>query len=251
MEAVLWLLALVVAIYVGYYFRTKKEASMKKAFGMGCLSWFVMLVIASGIIYASMSDEEKAKQEVGQSTKLADSSATDKVNESVGLRVERQVNTDSILDVMRKEYTFKKDEFDEYGRTWVHSHAEPRFRNKNAFYCYFQINDDKSVSNFRFVMQYEDDDWLFIENCVFNVDGENIRFVPSKMERDNDSRIWEWFDEQITSNNVNLIRKIANAKTVKVKLNGKQYYDTRTIKSKEISSIKKTLYYYEELGGIF
>ena len=152
---------------------------------------------------------------------------------------------------MANDFVFKQDEFDEYGRTWVHSKTEAKYRNQNAYYCYFQINSDKSVSNFRFVIQYESDDWLFIENCIFNIDGDNIRFTPSKMERDNDSRIWEWCDEKLHGSDVELIRKIATAKSVKVKLNGKQYYDTRTIKEREIKAIKNTLYYYELLGGEF
>ena len=47
------------------------------------------------------------------------------------------------------------------------------------------------------------------------------------------------------------IKKIANAKSVKVKLNGRQYYDTRTLKAEQIKSIKDTYEYYLALGGRF
>ena len=71
------------------------------------------------------------------------------------------------------------------------------------------------------------------------------------MERDNNSRIWEWFDELVDSHNISIVRKIANAKNVKIKLNGRQYYDTRTVKAKDIASMKKILEFYEALGGTF
>ena len=161
------------------------------------------------------------------------------------------INRDSIIGTMKSDYVIKKDEFSTSGGSWVEPKSAPKYRNRNAFYCYFWVNDNNYPSNFRFVMQYEADSWLFIENCVFNIDGENVNYVPQKMQHDNNSRIWEWFDDQIDIHSIHLIRKIANAKSVKVKLNGQQYYDTRTIKASEIASIKKTLEKYEELGGSF
>lgn len=163
----------------------------------------------------------------------------------------KEINRDSIATEMKKLYTFKRDEFSNAGGFWVLPKNKPTYRNTNSFYCYFWINDYNYASNFRFVMQYEADSWLFIENCVFNIDGENYNYTPQKMERDNHSRIWEWFDDNISASNLYLIRLIANAKSVKVKLNGRQYYDTRTIKAKEIASIKQTLEYFEKLDGDF
>ena len=113
------------------------------------------------------------------------------------------------------------------------------------------INSDKTVYNMRFIMQYESDSWLFVEDCVFNIDGENVNYTPKKMERDNNSRIWEWFDDKVDSHSAYLLHKIANAKKVKIKLNGRQYYDTRSVKSKDVSSIKKSLDFYEALGGVY
>lgn len=161
------------------------------------------------------------------------------------------INRDSIVKVMKKDYNFKRDEFSNTGGCWVEPKIMPKYRNSNSFYCYFWMSDNNIASNLRFVMQYEADDWLFIKDCVFNIDGYNYTYIPRKMERDHDSRIWEWFDDPVDMDNINLVRKIANAKSVKVKLNGRQYYDTRTIKPKEISSIKKTLEFYEEIGNKF
>ena len=108
----------------------------------------------------------------------------------------------------------------------------------------------------RFVFQYHSDDWLFIENMIFNIDGENITIIPD-METDcgNGGKIWEWCDEAVVGGNCEysvkekLIAKIANAKSVKVKLNGSQYYDTRTLTAEQIKSIRDTYEYYKALGA--
>ena len=63
---ILVLLAIAGAIYVGYYYRTKKESSLKKSVGMGCLSYFILAPIAAMIGYATMSDKEKAELEAEQ-----------------------------------------------------------------------------------------------------------------------------------------------------------------------------------------
>ena len=46
MEGILVLLALAGAIYAGYYFRTKKEASMMKSVLIGFLAWTVLALVA-------------------------------------------------------------------------------------------------------------------------------------------------------------------------------------------------------------
>lgn len=52
---------------------------------------------------------------------------------------------------------------------------------------------------------------------IFNCDGNNYTYTPEKVDRDNDTRIWEWFDEQVSAEDEPLIKAIANAKTVKMK----------------------------------
>ena len=63
---IICLLTIVGAIYVGYYYRTKKESSLRKSIGMGCLAYFIFTPIAAMIGYAFMSDKEKAEIEAEQ-----------------------------------------------------------------------------------------------------------------------------------------------------------------------------------------
>lgn len=187
---------------------------------------------------------EKARIEAERAMFVADSIAKEHA----------RIDSLNLLTIERCKPLFieKNDEFSDY--TWVKPKSAPKYRNRNGIYCYFATKNG-SASNFRFVFQYYGGDWLFIQNMVFNIDGENIIIIPSNMETDCNLSIWEWCDELVQSGNATysineeFISKIANAKSVKVKLNGRKYYDTRTLTSSQIKSIKDTYEYFKALGG--
>ena len=166
---------------------------------------------------------------------------------------EDESKIDSIDVVKTKElkqyFTEKKDEFSDV--KWVEPKSRPKYTNQNGYCMYFSVNNGV-VSNPRFLIQYESDKWLFIKNMIFNIDGENITFTSEKMETDcgNGGRIWEWCDEY-AGNLEPLIKKIAYAKSVKIKLVGKQYYNIKTMSQKQIQYFKYSYEYYKALGGTF
>ena len=189
---------------------------------------------------------------------IEDSIAQQKIIEDSIAR--EQFLRDSIFKVetikkCEKSYDLKTDEFKNL--TWVTPKSAPKYRNRNGAYCYFSMKDNQAC-NFRFVFQYYADDWLFIKNMIFNIDGENLTIVPD-METDcgDGGMIWEWCDEMVIGGNTeyliteDFIKKIAGAKTVKVRLNGRQYYNTKTLTDAQIKSIKETYEYYIALGGSF
>ena len=190
--------------------------------------------------------EDSIAQVNRESTRVADSIA--RINRIIADSIAKvdEAKKQAVIQKAKKNFRYKNDEFE--NRSWVFHNTTPRYTNRNSVHLYFQQNSDGSVSNLRFRVQYENEDWLFIDNIIFNIDGENETFIPDRMERDNDSRIWEWCDEP-ASLNKGLIVKIANAKKVKLKLNGRQYYDTRTMNSGQIKAFKETLDFYYALGG--
>ena len=160
-----------------------------------------------------------------------------------------------VIARVSKSFNEKKDDFST--KSWVEPKSAPKYRNRNGVYCYFSTEDGKAGSNFRFVYQYYADDWLFIKNMIFNIDDEIITITPD-IETDcgNGGMIWEWCDQLVTKTSSvgiteDFIVKIANAKSVKVKMNGRQYYDTRTLTKEQIQSIKDTYDYFKALGGYF
>ena len=150
-----------------------------------------------------------------------------------------------------KYFSYKIDEFDVDKTTWVIPNSAPKFANRKALYCYFRQN--KSISfNFKLKFQYVSDDWLFIENCEFLIDGKPFKLIPNNVQRDNGGgEIWEWFDEPINNTNNDLIEALAEAKSAKIKLNGSQYYKVILVSSKQILDIKRSLELYKASGGTF
>lgn len=142
----------------------------------------------------------------------------------------------------------KKDEFEK--STWIIPKNKPPYQNQNGAYCYFS-KEGNEVSNFRFVLQYAGDDWLFINNVKFNIDGSNFEYSPTDWNKDNETTVWEWSDQQVSKSDLELIRAIANGKSVKYRLEGSQYSSDKVLSAKYIQSIKNTLDYYEALGGQF
>ena len=82
---------------------------------------------------------------------------------------------------------------------------------------------------------------FFIRNVKFNCDGKVFTYIPDEVNRDNDSSIWEWFDERVTAENEPLFQAIANASKVKMKINGDQYYDERVLSNKRAILYKSRL----------
>ena len=158
--------------------------------------------------------------------------------------IEDSLKAMKVLALM-KNFQFKKDEFS--NNTWYEHKNTPRYRNSNGFYFYFGVNEDIGVGALRMVLQYYDDDWLFVKNIIFSIDGDNYKFVPEDMKRDNSGGyIWEWFDEPIDSQS-DLVQALANSHSVKIKLNGSDYYDIRTLNQKQIQGIKETYELYNLL----
>ena len=151
------------------------------------------------------------------------------------------------LDKLSKNFNQKKDEFS--NKTWIFPKNKPKYRNRNATYCYF-MKQNNEVRNFRFVFQYVSSDWLFIEDLIFNIDGKLFEYRRLDFNTDcSGGQIWEWCDLQLSD--IDLIRSLENAKSIKIKMNGDKYYDTRTLNSTTITSIQETIKYYKALGGRF
>lgn len=195
------------------------------------------------------SREQFIKDSIAREQFIKDSIAREQfIKDSI-----KQVN-EKIINNIQKHFTIKKDEFSNL--SWVTPKSAPKYRDSNGVYCYFKLEDNKA-SNFRFVFQHYDNDWLFIKELIFNIDGENISIAPN-MERDcgYGGKIWEWCDENVDYGfNYNLngdfIKKIANAKNIKVKMNGSQYYQIKQLSDKQINDIKNAYIYYIALGGTF
>lgn len=129
--------------------------------------------------------------------------------------------------------------------TWYTSPNSPRYRNYNAFYIYFGVSENSKLP-LRLVVQYESDDWLFIDSAAINVDGQNYD-IYGDWERDNNSRIWEWIDEKLEDKE--MIEAIIKSKSAVIRFEGSQYYNTRTISPAQKNALRDILLAYDGLRG--
>lgn len=210
----------------------------------GCF-WIIGLFILFFMLgKCSSSSQDTNNQEPSISTELSE-------EEKAQVAAEK-VKQDSLNNIkvkeLKKYFSEKKDEFSNI--VWIEPNTRPKYTNQNGYCMYFCI-ENGIATNPRLLLQYEADNWLFIQNMIFNIDGENYTFIPDKMETDcGGGRIWEWCD-QSAANYEPLIKKIAYAKTVKIKFVGKQYHSIKNMSSKQIEYFKHSYEYYKALGGRF
>lgn len=142
----------------------------------------------------------------------------------------------------------RKEVDDVRGITWYYDKSTTQYNNANSFHIY--IGKEKSGSPWlRLRIQYFGDDWLFINNYKFLIDGYNYEITPEEVERDNNADVWEWYDTDININNLKIIKAIIESDKAILRCEGKQYYKDRTITSQEKKALQNVLDAYKALGG--
>lgn len=151
---------------------------------------------------------------------------------------------------LKKYFRQKKDDFSNNNRIWFEPKSAPQYTNRNGLYCYFQT-ENGIPSNLRLRFQYYADDWLFFNRIQFAIDGKAYEYIPNDTETDSGDggKIWEWCDQSLLQSDKELIYALANAKSAKMKIIGRQYHDQKSISQEQIKSIKQTIDLYNALGG--
>jgi hypothetical protein len=128
--------------------------------------------------------------------------------------------------------------------------TSPKYVNQNGFNLYVGSSKGSTPSLF-WEIQYEGDDWLFIQSYLFNVDGYTYEFSPEygEVNSDNDSRVWEWYNEAITDEQIDLIQRIIKSKSAVMRLNGRQYYKDVKISETQKEALQRVLTVFQGLGG--
>jgi hypothetical protein len=200
------------------------------------------------------SDKDKRKKEIEERIFSMKNSIQESVDNNKKEKAESFKKTASVDSLKTKEllksFRQKKDEYSNDNKIWYQPKSSPDYANANGIYCYF-CTENGVPSNLRFRLQYYADDWLFIKSIHFSIDDKAYEYVPIKTETDNGDGgyIWEWFDESLSDSDKDLIYALANAKSAKMKLDGRQYYKEKAITKEQVNSIKKTLDLYKAMGG--
>ena len=207
--------------------------------------------ITNSVFFA---DKEKQEKEIKDRIFSMENSIQESVDRNKKEKVELFKQTAKVdsskINELEKYFRKRKDEFSNNKRIWYEPKSAPRYTDRNGIYCYFET-ENGMPTNLRFRLQYYADDWLFFKEVKFSIDGKAYDYIPLSTQTDSGDGgyIWEWFDESISESDKELINALANAKSAKMKLIGRQYYDVKTISREQINSFKRTLEMYQALGG--
>lgn len=206
--------------------------------------------ITNTTLFANRTQREKEIEQQIFSMKNSIQDAVENNKKEKSEEFKKTTKVDSVkIKELKQFFRVRKDEFSPTGKTWYEPKSAPSYTNRNGLYCYFQT--EKNIpSNLRFRMQYYSDDWLFFSQVQFSIDGKAYEYTPINTETDNgDGHIWEWFDESVTESDKKLINALANAKSAKMKIIGRQYFEVKNISQTQIKGIKRTLELYKAMGG--
>ena len=133
---------------------------------------------------------------------------------------------------------------------FYYDQSSPRYVNANGFYLYAG-QESKSDPYLYLEIQYFGSDWLFIKSYFFNIDGETYDITPNygDINRDNDSDVWEWYNQPATADNIEMIQKIIKSKKAVMRLEGSKYHKDVIISQAQKAALKNVLTVYQGLGG--
>ncbi|RYD55175.1 MAG: hypothetical protein EOP56_16645 [Sphingobacteriales bacterium] len=144
---------------------------------------------------------------------------------------------------------------DEYGGAYKYFHHKsiPNFNSVDtkSFYLYFGMprNVDKPASLFLRV-NYLGDHALDIKDVTLLVDGNTLRVeFPEVKQKNIGSRIAEWGEIDLIAGDAEILHTLANAKTVKMRLNGKDIADEIVLNKKQIAAASETYRLFNAMGG--
>ncbi len=220
----------------------KYEEEKKKAMSSCLATLFVLLII--GIVVGSIAYFFSLRKDAPSSEQL----------DITADMAEPSYQVDSVT-ISRLIPRFRKSHDDFTGIDYVIPKTAPIYTNQEAFYTYFQIDENNHVSNFRIRVQYTAKEWLFLQKIQFLIKEKEkekptrCEFNPIDVKCDNKSDIvWEWFDEP-TSVTSPLITSIVNSDSVRMRYVGQQTNKEKALTPSQIQSIKETSELYRAYGG--
>lgn len=134
------------------------------------------------------------------------------------------------------------------GVDWYRDKSSPAYNNQNGFFIYIGKRST-GAPWLRLRIQYFAEDWLFIESFIVAADDQRFESGRVKFERDHDSEIWEWYDENLTNADLQMIKSIIASKEAVIRFNGRQYRKDNTITASQKAALQNALDAYKALGG--
>lgn len=137
--------------------------------------------------------------------------------------------------------------------TWYQHKNQPQYTD-TCCYIYPYIGQmDSGETWLRVALNYTDAatdaGWIFFNNVIFSIDGENTTrtFSRSEIVRDNDTEVWEIADYAPSAEDIQVLKAIASSTETIIRFQGDEYYADHTVTDREKAAITDVLTAYDFL----
>ncbi|MDY9920862.1 MAG: hypothetical protein U2P59_03445 [Synergistota bacterium] len=128
--------------------------------------------------------------------------------------------------------------------TWLYSKLSPKYISGNVLYCY--VGEKGGSAWLGVVYGFAQENWVFMDRIIFNVDGL-VREIPvSRSDRKTDinNGIAEWVNWTVEGTEIELLQSIADSKNTLVKFSGDQKERSFAVTVNQKKALKEVLKYY-------
>jgi hypothetical protein len=162
-------------------------------------------------------------------------------------RIEKGIAEKTRIDTATRNMSKEYDEVREL--TFYKDRSTPILG--NHLYLYFSKKDNSVFGPFIYI-QYQAEEWLFINKYIFKINDETYEIEPSlnEVSRDNSSSsIWETYNQPLTKEQLSFILKIIESKKTIIRHSGSDHYRDRVITQEEKTRMKNVVDAFKALGG--
>ena len=182
-------------------------------------------------------------------------STRSRLNEGAGKSKSQQmsaVEQKRSTPTIRKKYDFSKlvkteDKMEDV-RWYTSTEYGSAFNGPSHIAAY--IGESKGQVSLKVMITYHADDWLFIKNYKFLVDGEKFEsgpLIPEQRVESGDG-VYEWTHTNASVENIALLKAIWKSKKATIRYSGTQFYRDRVISEREKRALGKVITaYYSNL----
>jgi len=201
-------------------------------------------IAAARALYDALSADEKA---------LVTNYATLETAEAdyaAAWEAERQ----KIIKEYSKKFEIDKDPIE--GISWYMHDNMPNYIDVRSYLIpYIGVRGNNVWMCIRY--NYTADDWIFWENLTISVDGDKYYKLVGYYNtiRDNDTEVWEYWDEclkynqAMDSDQIKMLKAIANSNETIVRFQGDNYHYDLYVKEADKKMIRDALALYEAMLG--
>lgn len=195
-------------------------------------------------LYNALTDEEKTLVAVYNILEAAEA------DYEVVLEAEKQ----RIISEYSKKFETEVDPIE--GITWYMHNDMPDYIDTRSYIIpYIGVRGNNVWICIRY--NYTGDSWIFWEKLTIMADGVKYYKYVGYYDtiRDNDSDVWEWWDEALTfnqsldSDELKMLRAIADSSETIIRFEGDEYYYDLYVKDIDKQMIQDTLALYEAMLG--